>query len=436
MGRALEPLSIVLDLSLLYVKSDIYGRAGIEVDFDHVVVGAGVVGAATAYHLKRLSPDADILLMDREKRAGAGNTAKSAALYRNIFSSEASKVLSTSSIRYYLTLGDRVQMNPIGYLWMFSEKQWSASSDAVSSLDPEGDEVSFPDRGEISRILNIRSDGIGPFPSIDHGIWGKLCGSLSGMGLAQHYADMFREMGGEVSLGNGMEEIVLRGRGTRHATWGEKGIDHIVDSRGEEIEARDYIFAVGARSQEILGKLGIFTGVLPKKRQLFGIKVDDPYSVAGDIELEKVPALILPAGGTYVKPILNRNLMILGLAESLGQPYDMSDPTFDLEYFRKAIVPVISHYFPRLVDYELKMKWAGYYAYHWPDKNPVVEREENIFWASGTSGSGIMKADGIGRVTASKALGIDTAEMFDSSKVRVSDLSLRSRNVDKESFVI
>jgi len=406
------------------------------VDFDHVVIGAGVVGAATAYHLKRLSPDAHILLIDREKRAGAGNTAKSAALYRNIFSSRASKVLSTSSIRYYLTLGDKVQMNPIGYLWMFSDDQWNASSSAISSLDPEKDELSLPGRSEISRILKIRTEGKGLFPSVDHGIWGRLCGSLSGMGLAQHYADMFREMGGKTSLGNGIEEIVLKGRETRHATWGDKGIDHMVDSRGMELKARDHIFAVGAWSQELLGRIGIFTGVLPKKRQLFGIKVDDPFSVAGDIELEKVPALILPAGGTYVKPMLHRNLMILGLAEGLGQPYEMSDPSIDLEYFRKAIAPVISHYFPKLVDYELKMKWAGYYAYHWPDKNPVVEREENTFWVSGTSGSGIMKADGIGRVTASKVLGLDTAEMFDSTRIAVSDLSLRKRNVEMESFVI
>ena len=56
-------------------------------EFDHVIVGAGVVGAATAYHLKRLSPDSRVLLLDRENRVGAGNTAKSAALYRNIFSS-------------------------------------------------------------------------------------------------------------------------------------------------------------------------------------------------------------------------------------------------------------------------------------------------------------------------------------------------------------
>ncbi|MGA1792678.1 MAG: NAD(P)/FAD-dependent oxidoreductase [Thermoplasmatota archaeon] len=405
-------------------------------EFDQVIIGAGVVGAATAYHLKRLSPDSNVLLLDREDRAGAGNTAKSAALYRNIFSSKASKLLSTSSIRYYLTLGDKVQMNPIGYLWMFSRKQWEASGGAISTLDPSEDELSFPDGKEISRALNINTRGEGMFPDISKGIWGRLCGSLSGMGLAQHYSELFRDMGGEVRLGTNVDEIVLMGKDVKYAPWGPSGIDHLVDNKGETIEASEYIFATGAWTQELLGKIGIFTGVLPKKRQLFGIKVDDPYTIAGDIDLDKAPALILPGGGTYVKPLLHRKLMILGLADGLGQPYDMSDPDFDQEYFEKGISPVLGHYFPELRDFELKMKWAGYYAYHWPDKNPVVESEGNIIWTSGTSGSGIMKADGIGRLTASKVLGLKDADLYDGSMIKVADLSLRERSVEMERFVI
>ncbi|MGA1819893.1 MAG: NAD(P)/FAD-dependent oxidoreductase, partial [Thermoplasmatota archaeon] len=248
--------------------------------------------------------------------------------------------------------------------------------------------------------------------------------------------EMFRELGGEVRLGANIQGIELRGKDVRYAPWGPSGIDHLIDSGGDTIEGSDYIFATGAWTQELLGRIGIFSGVLPKKRQLFGIKVDDPYAVAGDIDLDRVPALILPAAGTYVKPLLHRKLMILGLADGLGQPYDMSDPDFDLEYFERGITPVLNHYFPRLRDFELKMKWAGYYAYHWPDKNPVVEAEKNLIWASGTSGSGIMKADGIGRIIASKALGFKEAELFDGSRMMVNDLSLRDRNVEMEKFVI
>jgi glycine/D-amino acid oxidase-like deaminating enzyme len=409
---------------------------GPDLEFDHVVIGAGVIGAATAYHLKRLSPDSRILLLDKDKRVGAGNTAKSAALYRNIFSSRASKMLSASSIKYYLTLGDKVQMNPIGYLWMFSNDQWKASKEAIGTLDPIRDDMELMDSKEIGKMLNVELSGKGRFPSVDFGIFGHLCGSLSGMGLAQHYASEFRERGGEISLETDIIDIVLRGKSTRHAPWGPKGIDHLLDRRDRTITGKNYIFATGAWTQDILGKIGIFTGVLPKKRQLFGIRIDDPGTVAGDIDLEKVPAMILPAGGMYIKPILHRKLMILGLAEGIGQPYDMSSPGFDIEYYQKGIEPVLNHYFPKLKDYDLKMKWAGYYSYHWPDKNPVVESEENITWASGTSGSGIMKADAVGRITAGKLLGRSSVKLFDGAIFNIDDLSLRQRNVEKERFVI
>jgi glycine/D-amino acid oxidase-like deaminating enzyme len=405
-------------------------------EFDHIVVGAGVIGAATAYHIKRLSPDSSVLLLDKEKRAGGGNTAKSAALYRNIFSSKASKLLSTSSIKYYQTLGDKIQMNPIGYLWMFSNDQWKASKSAIKTLDPLKDDMELADRSDIKKMLNVNFRSKGRFPSIDFGIHGHLCGSLSGMALAQHYTSEFRSIGGDVSLETDICKIVLKGKKTKYAPWGPKGIDHLLDSKDGIHSADKYIFATGAWTHAILGRIGIFTGVLPKKRQLFGIKVDDPSTIADDIELDKVPALILPAGGTYVKPILHRNLLILGLAEGIGQPYNMTDPGYDLEYFEKGIEPVMNHYFSDLKDYELKMKWAGYYSYQWPDKNPVVESEENITWASGTSGSGIMKADAVGRIASSKVLGIKRATLFDGTTMTVSDLSLRNRCVDIEKFVI
>lgn len=405
-------------------------------DLDHLIIGAGVVGTATAYHLKRMDPDASVLVIDKEKRAGAGNTAKSAALYRNIFSSPISQKLSTSSIKYYLELGDTIQMRPIGYLWIFSEDQWDRSIEAIKTLDQSRDSFDVLDRNSIIKMMKINSEGAEHFPSVDRGIHGHLCGSLSGMGLAQHYLKEFISLGGEVRMETEITNIDLHGNGSRYAPWDRAGISSISDREGNSFRSGTYLFATGAWTQEILGTLGVFTGVLPKKRQLFGIRIDDPQQIVNDLAPGDAPAMILPAGGTYIKPILDRNLMVLGLADGIGQPYTMSDPGHDEEYFSKAIMPVINHYFPGLKDYELKMKWAGYYAYHWPDKNPVIENDGNIFWASGTSGSGIMKADGIGRAAAAKLLGYEQVELFDGDTIKVTDLSLRDRNTGHEKFVI
>ncbi len=405
-------------------------------DFDHAVIGAGVIGAASAYHLKRLDPGSSVVLIDREKRPGAGNTAKSAALYRNIFSSRTSQLLATSTIRYFLTIPEKLQIRPTGYLWMFSKDQWDASKNALSNLDPVKDELEMWDVDRLLDALKIRTDGSGPFPGVHKGLLGRLCGSLSGMSVAEHYVEEFKALGGEVLLEKEVNGFELRNEGSRYAPWDEQGLRSITQSDGSELSAGKFLFCLGAWTQEVLGKLGVFSGTLPKKRQLFGIKVDDPSQVLEGLEPGNVPALILPAAGAYVKPLLERKLLITGLADDLGQPFSLEGDGPDIDYFDRAIAPVLSHYFPHLKDWELKMKWSGHYSYHLPDKNPVVENKSNIHWAAGTSGSGIMKADAVGRVAASGLLGITDTEFFDGSRIPTRSLSLRERDVESESFVI
>ena len=68
--------------------------------FDIVVVGAGVIGVASAYYLQKNNPDKSILLVDRYLAAGQANTAMSAAAVRNMFASSTNQILTDTSIKY------------------------------------------------------------------------------------------------------------------------------------------------------------------------------------------------------------------------------------------------------------------------------------------------------------------------------------------------
>jgi glycine/D-amino acid oxidase-like deaminating enzyme len=319
---------------------------------------------------------------------------------------------------------------------MFSKDQWDASKNALSNLDPVKDELDIWDLERLLDSLKIRTDGSGPFPGVHKGLLGRLCGSLSGMSVAEHCVDEFKALGGEVLLEKEVTGFELKNKGSRFAPWDEQGLRSITLSDGSQLSAGKFLFCLGAWTQEVLGKLGVFSGTLPKKRQLFGIKVDDPSQVLEGLEPGNVPALILPAAGAYVKPLLERKLLITGLADDLGQPFSLEGDGPDIDYFEMAIAPVLSHYFPNLKDWELKMRWSGQYSYHLPDKNPVVENVSNIHWAAGTSGSGIMKADAVGRVAASGMLGLSTTLLFDGTSIPTRSISLRDREVGSEGFVI
>jgi FAD-dependent oxidoreductase domain-containing protein 1 len=55
---------------------------------------------------------------------------------------------------------------------------------------------------------------------------------------------------------------------------------------------------------------------------------------------------------------------------------------------------------------------------------------------SGTSGSGIMKADAVGRIAAAGLIGYEEAVLADGTRFKVSRLSLRNRDVEMEELII
>lgn len=94
--------------------------------FDTVVVGAGITGLASAYHIKRENPDMNVAVV--EKKGGTfaqGNTARSAAGFRDLFSSEVNRKLTSSSISFYRKVqesGFNLGMKFNGYLFLAGRK--------------------------------------------------------------------------------------------------------------------------------------------------------------------------------------------------------------------------------------------------------------------------------------------------------------------------
>lgn len=405
--------------------------------FDIIIIGAGVIGSSTAYHLKKQSPKNRILLIEKNDRIAGGNTAKSAALYRNLFSSETSHTLASSSIKFYETIAPKIALKKLGYQWMFSKEDWKKSQEGLEKLDPKADDFEILEASALQEKFHIDITKSGEMNEIHRILFGHRCGALSATNLARYYANEFQQIGGNISLKTKITNIHLTEKINHYPPWRDIKIESISDQQNKKYSANKYVFTTGAWTNEILTPIGIAPHIYPKKRQLFVIKIKEPSQIIKDSTV-KVPILILPTGGVYLKPILEKNLLVIGCADDLGNPFQRNEdsPVAEEGYFRRVIEPVLNYYFPKLTDYELFSKWAGYYAYYWPDYNPVIEQIANIQWVSGTSGSGIMKADAIGRIAATKTLGKEQAILYDGTKFRVANLSLKNRKVDKEKLVI
>lgn len=80
--------------------------------------------------------------------------------------------------------------------------------------------------------------------------------------------------------------------------------------------------------------------------------------------------------------------------------------------------------------------WAGYYSHNTIDMNPYLFGSTNLIVVTGTSGSGILKEDSIGRVVSAFYNGKEDADLYNGRSLKTEDLGIKNRKVLNELFVL
>jgi glycine/D-amino acid oxidase-like deaminating enzyme len=178
----------------------------------------------------------------------------------------------------------------------------------------------------------------------------------------------------------------------------------------------------------------------PKKRQLFAFK--DPklnrlMSIKGLNDSEALPLTILPKAGIYIKGEVSEGSIWLGCADDLGRKFQVEDdPQPEESYYKENIYHALVQYLPCFDSVYPSSMWAGQYDINSFDKTPVVEVGSGFIYVGASSGSGIMKADALGRIVDAAYEEEVYANLFGDRMFRVSDLGISHRNIEKETLVI
>ena len=436
-------------------------------DWDVVVVGAGIMGVASAYHLLRNSPGKRVLLLDRYGGPGQGNTGRSNAMFRNTFSSRDNQTLADASIDFYIRLqeelGFDLGLQKIGYLWLMGEGQRSASERYLKGMKGNGIEFSEHTKEELGRSLPgfvPGGDGGGQasllgLPKVEAGIFGPKCGRLDPDKLVRYYAGEFAKLGGEVAYRTEVRRLVV-GPKSSLGIEGEPFVWQDSEVSGVEVEgqvngtlgADTVVMACGAWGNELLEPIGVDGHTKAKKRQLFSVhakgvrELEGLVNAKGFNKLGLVPMVILPKSGVHFKPVNEEMALWIACEDEVNRPY-IDIPERDLEayqaepqYFERSVKPVLAGYFPAFEKAKMKAMWAGLYSYNTADFLPFAFREGNLIVVGGDSGSGIMKGDSLGRVVDALYREEEDVILHGDVGYRVSKLSFDSRDVEREEWVI
>jgi FAD-dependent oxidoreductase domain-containing protein 1 len=453
-----------------------------------VVVGAGAFGLSSAYHLIESLPQLSVLVVDARSRPGEGSMGASAAMVRDVFSSEDNHLLARNSIAFYRHIMEEHEdlrspaplLDLYGYLWLLPERELSEytsivarSAGSIDARPMDLDGVASCPGITVAPKRWYEGDEAEPPEPIAGGLFGRNCGAVAPEMLANFYFEQAKARGVEFLFDacvqrlsfEGREEILLHEPSKMPFAFqdrmkGRLRISRVQFGDGRSVGTDSVIVAAGAWSQKLLDPLGVATACSPRQQILCSVSgpaVDeligwqppvDPIDT--DQGKARFPFLILPTGAT-LKPIFRQRHLWVGGVDTVAHPigtredpardgrldYNMGE-LGDREAFATDHVPAISPYLPKFDTNEVRLEnsWGGYYNFS-PDGLPVLEHEPfGVIFIGGDSGSGILKADSLGRLVAARYEGKSSARLFTGETYQLDRLSLSHRGVQPEQIIL
>jgi glycine/D-amino acid oxidase-like deaminating enzyme len=426
-------------------------------DHDAVVVGAGIMGLSTAYHLKSRNPNRDIVVIDKLGAAGQGSTAKSAAAFRCLFASRTNFALADSSAEFYRHVQEELhrdlKLRWAGYLWFFDEDGYRRMLPVLRDLASKGFKYKEYDENELAKKLDMKTAfaedpeakmmGLG---DVHKGILIPKAGLIDVDSLVKFYESEFLRLGGKIQYNTEAKEVIVEprqplGMPGEPYFWQDSTVTGVKTNKGL-LKAKKTIIAAGPWVSQLLDPIGIESFVKAKKRQVFSVKAKTEalkkllfsreFTDAGCL-----PFTILPKPSAYIRPAPEEDALWLAYADEFPRAFKIEDdPQPEENYYTYGLYQVMSKYFPQFTNCQPFSAFAGLYEINSIDGQPLIFEENGMMVVGGASGSGILKADAVGRIAAALYNDEEYALLYGDKKFRVSELGLKHRSVEPEKLVI
>jgi len=363
---------------------------------DVMVIGGGVMGAATACFLAR-DHGAAVIVLERDPSYARASSALSASSIRQQFSTPLNIALSQWSLAFMKRVESELAVDgeapalglvEPGYLYLAgpggaavlraNQAVQQAAGAQVALLEPAALQTRFP-------WLQVDDLALGSLGLAGEG-WFD--------GPALHTAFRRRAIAAGVRF-VAAEATRIESRGDRvHAL-------HATD--GQRFAADIFVLAAGAWSSALAAHLGLALPVSPKKRDVFVL--DSPAVLPG------CPLVIDPSG-VWFRPE-GRGFLAGAPPRTLtdGGPGDPDEPPLeavDHLLFEEHIWPLLAARVPAFEALRVRSAWAGYYEMNAFDHNGVagaVPGWRNVHIACGFSGHGMQHAPAVGSALAAAIAG-------------------------------
>jgi len=346
---------------------------------DVVVVGGGVVGTSTAFHLARLGAGRVILCERRFLAAGASG--KSGALVRMHYTNEPEARLARFSLDYFKNWADLVGAGDCGFMPV----------GMLRLVVPER-EAELRANVEMLRRLGVNTRVIGPeellelapdwpFEDITAAAYEPESGFADPVATTYGFAEAARHLGTAIFTETEVQDVLVEAGQARG----------VVTSRGR-IPAGAVVVAGGAWAVGLLGRLGVGVTLYPMRVQVAvfrrppGPRALHPVCIDGPNEM-----WLRPEGPGWTSTLVG-----VGQREPLADADGLAEGV-DADYVRAARERA-SRRIPALEAAPMRGGWAGAITYT-PDGKPIIDRHpevEGLYFFAGDCGTSFKTSPAVG----------------------------------------
>ncbi|MGC8932710.1 MAG: NAD(P)/FAD-dependent oxidoreductase [Candidatus Methanodesulfokora sp.] len=345
--------------------------------YDVVVIGGGVVGLATAYHLAKKGIKGAVF---EKGYVGCGSTTRSASRFRVHFWSEENTRFAIESRKRMLSLAKMTKWNPLpitgGYLWVIYDEDvmraYKTNNDTLwSKLGVAGRLMEREEVKEMYPYLNLEGV-IGAF-------YGPQDGQVHHDFVTYGYCSAAMRNGFEVYEGADVQSIMVSGSSVAG-----------VSVNGKVVKAKRVVVCAGAWSNNILSSAGVQLPMVPERKELC---VTEPFKRR--IE----PLIINTKRNFYVGQSIRGEIMGSVEYPEVRGFVELRNTLKWAARFSRALVEMI----PSLRYARMMRMWSGYYEVT-PDHSHILGRDpdwpDGLYVGTGFSGHGFMMAPFAGEVLA------------------------------------
>jgi len=363
---------------------------------DTIIVGGGVAGLSTAWHLSRDPSAGRVLLLEREALCGSCSSAQNAAILRSFGLDPVTAAMARASARFLANppagFAPHPLLEPVGLILGASG---SAASAMLAALDDYGPAAGARQlgRGELGRLAPHVEDSRELYLHFQDE------GQLDVAAEVEGFLRGAREQGVEVRTGCAVTRLLSD----------ERGVHGVLLADGSELRAKTTLIAAGGWAAGLGQAAGSRVSMQATRRHLMVSAPDSQID-------PRWPIVWLDDAGFYCRPESGGMLLSACDLTQVDPDHCQRDPAVLELFARKA-----SEHLPRFPDLGAAHYWCGMRTLT-EDQRFLIGPDpeiQGLFWVAALGGHGMSCAPEVGRLASSLLLGLSHLE--DRALVRALD---------------